>query len=75
MKNELEMSMMSEVNYFLRLQINQRNDGIFLKQIIALENAKISRTPMATTTELDGDEHDRDVDIKLCRSMIESLYT
>ena len=37
------------------------------------ENAKISKTPMDTTTKLDRDEHGKDVDIKLYRSVIGSL--
>ena len=33
MKNEFEMSMMGELNYFLGLQIKQRSDDIFIIQI------------------------------------------
>ena len=32
MKNEFEMSMMGELNYFLGLQIKQRSDEIFINQ-------------------------------------------
>jgi len=32
MKNEFEMSVMGDVNYFLGLQIKQRSDGIFINQ-------------------------------------------
>ena len=65
MKNEFEMSMMGELNYFLGLQIKQRKDEIFINQTkytkelikkFELEGAKISKTPMATTTKLDKDE-------------------
>jgi len=31
-KEEFEMSMMGELNYFLVLQIKQRSDGIFVNQ-------------------------------------------
>ena len=82
MKEEFEMSMMGELNYFLGLQIKQRKDGIFINQAkytkelikrFGLEGAKTSKTPMATTTKLDKDEQGTCVDIKLYRSMIGSL--
>ena len=65
MKEEFEMSMMGELNYFLGLQIKQRKDGIFINQAkytkelikrFRLEGSKVSKTPMATTTKLDKDE-------------------
>jgi len=82
MKNEFEMSMMGELNYFLGLQIKQRSNGIFINQAkytrklikrFRLEDAKLSKTPMATTTKLDKDEQGINVNIKLYRSMIGSL--
>ena len=75
------MSMTGELNYFLGLQIKQKNDGIFLNQTeytkelikkFRLENAKISKIPMATTTKFDKDEHGKD-DAKSYRNMIGSL--
>ena len=54
--------MMGELNYFLRLQIKQRGDGIFLNQAkytrelikkFGLEDVKICKTLMAATTNLD----------------------
>ena len=65
MKEEFEMSMMGELNYFLGLQIKQRKDEIFINQAkytkelikrFGLEGSKTSKTPMATTTKLDKDE-------------------
>ena len=65
MKEEFKMSMMGELNYFLRLQIKQRSDGIFINQAkytkelikkFGLEGAKTSKILMATTTKLDKDE-------------------
>ena len=65
MKNEFEMPMIGELNYFLGLQIKQRSDEIFVNQTkytrelikkFVLEAAKISKTRMATTTKLDKDE-------------------
>ena len=38
-----------------------------------LENAKINKTPMATTTKLDKDEQGKNIDIKLNHSIIDSL--
>ena len=58
MKEEFEMSMMGELNYFLGLQIKQKKDGIFINQAkytkelikrFGLEGAKVSKTPMTTT--------------------------
>ena len=82
MKNEFEMSMMGELNYFLGLQIKKRSDGIFINQAkytrdlikkFGLEGAKTSKIPMATITKLDKDEKCINIDIKLYRSMIDSL--
>ena len=78
MKNEFEMFMMGELNYFLK----QKNAGIFINQAkytrklikkFGFEGAKISITPLATTTKLDKDEQGINVDIKLYKSMIGSL--
>ena len=71
-----------ELNYFLGLQIKQRSDGIFINQAKYIrelikkfepENAKISKTLMATTTKFDKDEQGKNVNIKLYRSMIGSF--
>ena len=65
MKNEFEMSIMGELNYFLRLQIKQMSDENFINQAkyitklikkFGFEDAKSSKTPMATTIKLDKDE-------------------
>ena len=81
MKNEFEMSMMRELNYFLGLQIKQRSDGIFINQVKYTRelikrfglDAKLNKTAMATTTKLDKDKQCINVDIKFYRSMIGSL--
>ena len=82
MKEEFEMSMMGELNYFLGLQIKQRKDGIFINQAkytkelikrFGLEGAKTSKTPMATTTKPNKDKQGINVDIKLYRGTIGSL--
>ena len=81
MKNEFEMSMMGELNYFLGLQIKKKSDEIFINQAkytrklikkFGLEGAKTSKSPI-TTTKLDKDEKGINVDIKLYRSMIGNL--
>ena len=68
------MSMMGEQNYFLGLQIKQKEDEIFLNQAkytkelikkFGLENAKPCKTPMATTIKLDKDDQCKCVDIKV----------
>ena len=82
-KKEFEMSMMGDINYFLRLQIKQNSDGIFINQSkytrelikkFGLEDTKISKTLMATTIKLDKDEQGKNIDIKLYRSMTDSLF-
>jgi len=76
------MSMISELNYFLRLQIKQKEDGIFLnkakyiKKLIkkfGLENTKPWKTPIATSIKLDKDDQGKCVDIKVYRGIIGSL--
>ena len=58
------MSMMGPLKYFLRLQIQQRDDGIFINQSKYIQdllkkydmvNNKQSSTPMATSTCLYSD--------------------
>ena len=82
MKNKFEMSMMGELNCFLGFQIKQRSDRIFINQAkytkklikkFGLENAKVNKTPMTTTTKLDKDEQGKNIDIKLYHSMIDSF--
>ena len=82
MKNEFKMSMMGELNYFLRLQVKQKSNSIFINQAkytrelikkFELEDARISKTPMTSTNKLDKDEQGKNLDIKLYRSMIGSL--
>ena len=82
MKEKFEMSMMGEINYFLGPQIKYKRDGIFMNQVkytkelikkFVIENAKVSNTLMDTITKLDKNEQDKSVDIKLYRSMIDSL--
>ncbi|XP_062100623.1 uncharacterized mitochondrial protein AtMg00810-like [Humulus lupulus] len=82
MKNEFEMSMISELSFFLGLQIRQLENGIFLSHTkyalnmlkkIGLENSKHAKTPIGTTTKLTRDVSRKPVDPTLFRSMIGSL--
>ena len=66
------MNIMGELNYFLGLQIRNMSDGIFVNQAkyrkelikkFGIEDVKISKTFMATTTMLNKDEQVENVDI------------
>ena len=77
---EFEMSMMGELNIFIRLQIKQTKNRIFINQSkyckdlihrFGMENAKHMATPMSTA--LDKDETGQSIDIKKYHGMIGSL--
>ena len=76
------MSMMGELNFFLRLQIKQQSEGIFINQTkyikemlkkFGMENSKGARTPMSSSTKMDKDKKGKCVNQRLYRSMIGSL--
>ncbi|GJV58340.1 retrovirus-related pol polyprotein from transposon TNT 1-94 [Tanacetum coccineum] len=82
MHDEFEMSMMSELNFFLGLQIKQMEDNIFfnqskyIKEMIkkfSLEDSKPMKTPMSSDTKLTKDEECELVDSTKYRGMIGSL--
>jgi len=82
MQSELEMSLVGELTYFLRLQVKQMEDTIFISQSkyaknivkkFSLDNASHKRTPAATHLKLSKDENGAAVDKSLYRSMIGSL--
>jgi hypothetical protein len=82
MQDEFEMSMMGELKFFLKLQIKQTEEGIFLNQFkyvinllkrFGLANTKAYGTPMSPSIKLDKDEKGKPVDVKLYRGMIGSL--
>ena len=66
------MSMMSELKFFLRLQVKQCKDEIFINQTKYARDilkkfgmeVKSSKTPMSTTTKLNKDENDKLIDEK-----------
>ncbi|GKB39305.1 retrovirus-related pol polyprotein from transposon TNT 1-94 [Tanacetum coccineum] len=82
MHDEFEMSMMGELNFFLRLQIKQMEDDIFfnqskyIKEILkkfGLKDSKPMKTPMSSDTKLTKDEECESVDSTKYRGMIGSL--
>ena len=82
MSREFEMSMMGELQFFLRLQIKQVKDGTFVHQgkytkdmlkKFGMNDSKPLSTPMSTTAVMDADEEGEPMDQKEYRSMIGSL--
>ncbi|GJY29223.1 retrovirus-related pol polyprotein from transposon TNT 1-94 [Tanacetum coccineum] len=82
MHDEFEMSMMGELNFFLRLQIKQMKDDIFFNQSkyikemltkFGLEDSKPMKTPMSSDTKLTKDEECESVHSTKYRGMIGSL--
>ena len=74
MKRDFEMSMVGELNYFLRLQVKQRKDGIFISQEkyaknlikrFGLDSKNHTSTPMSSSTKLSLDATGVDVDLTL----------
>ncbi|WVZ51993.1 hypothetical protein U9M48_003089 [Paspalum notatum var. saurae] len=79
---EFEMSLMGELQFFLRLQIKQGLEGTFVHQAkytrdilkkFNMGDSKPMTTPMSTNTALDADEDGEAVDEKEFRGMIGSL--
>jgi hypothetical protein len=63
MSKEFEMSVMGELQFFLRLQIKQSKEGTFVHQAkytkdivrkFNMEDSKAMATPMSTTTTHDA---------------------
>jgi len=82
MQDEYEISMMREFNFFIGLHIKQTKDDIFINQSkynkdllkgFGMEHVKEANTFIATSTKLDMDENDKNVDITKYRGMIRSL--
>jgi hypothetical protein len=82
MSREFEMSMMGELQFFLRLQIKQSKEGTFVHQAkytkdivrkFKMEDFKAMAMPMSLTTTLDVDEEGEHMDQKEYWSMIGSL--
>src|SRR3990170_7701428 len=84
MSDKYQMSMMGELKFFLRLQIRQQANGIFISQEkylkeclkkFKMQDSKIKgyKTPMPTNGKLDADVYSKDYDQKAYRSMTGSL--
>ncbi|GKB55730.1 putative ribonuclease H-like domain-containing protein [Tanacetum coccineum] len=82
MHKKFQMSSMGELTFFLRLQVKQKEDGIFISQdkyVIKIlkkfgfTNVETASTPMETQKPLLKDEDGKEVDVHLYRSMISSL--
>ena len=82
MQSKYEMCMIGELTYFFELQVNRKDDRIFICQSkyirdllkkYHLEDASSAKNPMPTATKLDHDESGKKVDITSYRGMIDSL--
>jgi hypothetical protein len=82
MKQEFEMSMIGELNYFLGLQVKQTSEGIFIFQSkyakdlvkrFSLDGKSHAHTSMSTSVKISADLIGKQVDPTLYRSMIVSL--
>ncbi|GJT34949.1 putative ribonuclease H-like domain-containing protein [Tanacetum coccineum] len=82
MYKKFHMSSMGELTFFLRLQVKQKENGIFISQDkyvteilkkIGFSDVKTTSTPMETQKALFKDEDGKEVDVHLYRSMICSL--
>ncbi|GJV20504.1 putative ribonuclease H-like domain-containing protein [Tanacetum coccineum] len=82
MHKKFQMSSMGELTFFLRMQVTQKNDGIFISQDKYVDEilkkfdfstVKTASTPMETSKPLLKDTEAEDVDVHLYRSMIGSL--
>ncbi|WVZ76538.1 hypothetical protein U9M48_024505 [Paspalum notatum var. saurae] len=82
MSREFEMSLMGELQFFLKLQIKQGPEGTFVHQAkytrdilkkFDMGDSKPMTTPMSTNTALDADEDGEAVDQKEFRGMIGTL--
>ncbi|GJZ41108.1 putative ribonuclease H-like domain-containing protein [Tanacetum coccineum] len=82
MHKKFQMSSMGELTFFLRLQVMQRSNVIFISQdkYVAdilkkfdFATVKTASTPIETNKALLKDEEAEDVDVHLYRSMIGSL--
>jgi Asp-tRNA(Asn)/Glu-tRNA(Gln) amidotransferase C subunit len=76
------MSLLGELSFFLRLQIHQRNQGIFISQTkyireilkrFGMEDFKPVITPMQTSCKLRKDDDSKSTDQRQYKSMIGSL--
>nr|GEU86057.1 putative ribonuclease H-like domain-containing protein [Tanacetum cinerariifolium] len=81
-KDKFQMSLMGEITFFLRLQVKQKQYGIFISQDkyvakilrkFSLTDGKSASTPIDTEKPLIKDPNGEDVDVHTYMSMIGSL--
>nr|GEU67575.1 copia protein [Tanacetum cinerariifolium] len=81
-EEKFQMSSMGELTFFLRLQVKQKQDGIFIIQDkyvaeilkkYGFSEVKNASTPMETQKPLPKGEDGEEVDVHMYRSMISSL--
>nr|GEW41822.1 uncharacterized mitochondrial protein AtMg00810-like [Tanacetum cinerariifolium] len=79
MKDKFQMSSIGELTFFLRLQVKQKDNGIFVSQDkyvakilrkFGPTNGKSASTPIDTEKPLLKDHDGEDVDVHIYRSMI-----
>ncbi|GKA47827.1 putative ribonuclease H-like domain-containing protein [Tanacetum coccineum] len=82
MHKKFQMSSMSELTFFLGLQVTQKDDGIFISQDkyvdeilkkFSFSTVKTASTPIENSKPLMKDKNAKDVDAHLYRSMSSSL--
>ena len=82
MTRKFEMSMMGELKFFLGFQVKKKKKGTFISQEkyvkdmlkkFNMTNASPMKTPMPVKGQLGSCDGEKDVDIKVYRSMIGSL--
>ncbi|GKB01829.1 putative ribonuclease H-like domain-containing protein [Tanacetum coccineum] len=82
MHKKFQMSSMGKLTFFLKLQVKQKEDGIFISQDkyvteilkkFSFSDVKTANTPMKTHKPLLKDADGKDVDEHMYRSMIGSL--
>jgi hypothetical protein len=82
MQEEFEMSIMGELSFFLGLQVNQIENGIFISQTkyikemmkkFQMEDNKPMSTPMVIGCKLSLEDDSPKVDQMMYRSMVGSL--
>nr|GEX57464.1 hypothetical protein [Tanacetum cinerariifolium] len=83
MKDKFQMSSMEELTFFLRLQVKQKNDGIFISQDkyvaeilrnFSITYGKSASTPIDTEKPLLKDLDGEDVDIHIYRYLKGKLH-
>ncbi|GJY77057.1 retrovirus-related pol polyprotein from transposon TNT 1-94 [Tanacetum coccineum] len=73
MKDKFQMSSMGELTFFLGLQVQQKEDRIFILKTFNYTDVKSASTPVDLEKPLVKDRDANDVDVHLYRYMIGSL--